>query len=192
MRDGRHGKGTGAAHRPRVGLRLGPPRHEDWGLQACTLADLRGKTPSDDVKVYVNTVGTFGFSTAGYWWGRLAAALIRCGHYVLGQNYKIRMMLIADDGKAHIPASSFRRVIPALLALFVSLGMDIKWEKIRGGIHFQWIGYWLALDGFRIGISEKRKDWVLRWVTDVLNGTKTASDFDRAIGRLSFVCSPIV
>ena len=43
-------------------------RPEDWGVQACTPARPRGRTPSDEVKVYVNTVGTFGFSTAGYWW----------------------------------------------------------------------------------------------------------------------------
>lgn len=74
---------------------------------------------------------------------------------LLGYKYKIRMMVFADDGKAHIPASSLRRVIPALLALFASFGMGLKWDRIRGGVQFQWIGFWLALDGCRIGISEK-------------------------------------
>ena len=102
------------------------------------------------------------------------------------------MMLFADDGKAHIPISIFRKVIPALLALFVSFGMDQKWDKIRGGVQFQWIGYWLTPDGHRIGISEKRKNWVIRWITEVLEGKKTVSDFDSAVGRLSFVCSAII
>ena len=39
---------------------------DDWGLQACTLADLRGSTPSEDAEIYLNTAGTFGFSTAGH------------------------------------------------------------------------------------------------------------------------------
>ena len=36
---------------------------DDWGLQACTLADLRGREIGEDTDVYLNTVGTFGFST---------------------------------------------------------------------------------------------------------------------------------
>lgn len=53
---------------------------EDWGLQACTLADLRNRTPGDEVEVFFNTVGTFGYITAGHWWGRLAAMIVRARH----------------------------------------------------------------------------------------------------------------
>ena len=79
-----------------------------WGLQACTLADLRGKTPSDEDDLYLNTVGTFGFSTAEHWWGRLAAALMRAGHYFLGHELSCRLMLFADDGLALPPLAHFR------------------------------------------------------------------------------------
>lgn len=90
---------------------------EDWGLQACTLADLRGIDPEDDVEVYLNTVGTFGFSTAGHWWGRLAAMLIRAGHYFLGHSLACRAMIFADDGKALLPLQHFRRFAkPCLLS----------------------------------------------------------------------------
>ena len=43
---------------------------DDWGLKTCTLTDLRGTELADDVPVFLNTAGTFGFSTAGHWWGR--------------------------------------------------------------------------------------------------------------------------
>ena len=112
----------------------------DWGLQACTLTDLRGETPSDSVPLYLNTVGTFGFSTAGHWWGRLAAMLIRACHYFLGHLYMSRLMIFADDGKATIPIKHFREVIPALFGFLVALGLDVKWAKIRGGFQYQWIG----------------------------------------------------
>ena len=65
---------------------------------------------------------------------------------------------------------------PALLAMFVSFGMDLKWDKICGGTQFQWIGYWLALDGYKIGISEKRKDWVGRCIAEVLEGKRMESE----------------
>ena len=57
---------------------------EDWGLQACTMEDLRAEGPREDTEVLVNTVGTFWVSSAGYWWGRLGAAITLTGHYVLG------------------------------------------------------------------------------------------------------------
>ena len=58
----------------------------------------------------------------------------------------IRMMLFADDGKAPNPVSTFRVAIPALLALLVTLGMDLKWDMIRGAIQYQWVGSWIARD----------------------------------------------
>ncbi len=49
-----------SAHRP---VQVHP---HDWGLQACTLADLRGCVPKADASVLLNTVGAFGFSTSGH------------------------------------------------------------------------------------------------------------------------------
>ena len=43
---------------------------EDWGLQACSenaLGKYGQGVPSDDTDLLLNTVGTFGVSTAGYW-----------------------------------------------------------------------------------------------------------------------------
>ena len=35
-------------------------------------------------KVFLNCVGTFGVTSAGYWWGRAAGAIVRLTQYVLG------------------------------------------------------------------------------------------------------------
>ena len=121
----------------------------DWGLQACTLADLRGKIPEDNEELYLNTVGTFGFSTAGHWWGRLAAALIRAGHYFLHHALSCRIMLFADDGLALLPLAHFRPSLKALFALYLIFGFEIKWKKVRGGTEFQWVGYWLQMDSYK-------------------------------------------
>lgn len=163
----------------------------EWGSKACTPADLRGSTPSDGVAPYLNTVGTFGFSTAGHWWGRLAAMLTRACRYFLGVHYKVRMMIFADDGKTSIPLNLYRRVFLALFCFLVALGMDVKWTKIRGGFQFQWIGYWLNLEAHRVGISQKHGAWVIKWLTDLLSGTPIEADFDSGLGRLSFVCGAI-
>ena len=67
---------------------------DDWGLQACTLVDLKGREPSDSVEVYLNTVGTFGIPSAGYWWGRLASAIVRGIHYAAGHSRKAWILIL--------------------------------------------------------------------------------------------------
>ena len=61
--------------------RLIPVREEDWGFQACRIAD---PTNGDDEEVlWLNKVGTFGISSAAYWWGRVGALLLRLSHRLL-------------------------------------------------------------------------------------------------------------
>ena len=40
-------------------------------------------------KILLNTVGTFGMGSAGYWWGRGGGAFIRLTHYLLGRGHAI-------------------------------------------------------------------------------------------------------
>jgi len=50
-------------------------RFSEWGYQACRVEE--GCT-------WVNCVGTYGVASAGYWWARMAAAvIIRLGYYLL-------------------------------------------------------------------------------------------------------------
>jgi hypothetical protein len=140
----------------------------------------------------VNTVGTFGFSSAGYWWGRLAAMVVRGSHYLLSYLLMTWMLLFADDGKVLMPISKFRKIAPALFSFFGILGFPIKWAKVKGGTQFQWIGYWNDLDHYRLGISERRQSWLVGWITAVLEERDTVADFDSALGRLSFVCGAIL
>ena len=134
---------------------------EDWGLQACTLEGEGKQKLSEDDGLLLNTVGTFGISSAGYWWGRLAAAIIRAVHYAAGYSRNAWILLFADDGKLTMPLAMFRQLLPIVLALFAVLDISAKWEKVKGGFEYQWIGYWSSLTLFTVGISEGRQKWVL-------------------------------
>ena len=165
---------------------------EDWGLQACSEESLGPGVPSDDTEVILNTVGTFGVSTAGYWWARLGAAVTRAGHYVLSYDLASWILLYADDGKATITAENARRVPAILFAVFLAFGFPIKWNKVRGGQEFQWIGYTIDLVGYQLGISKKRQEWVVRWLKEIVEGKATETDFDSGLGRLCFVTGAII
>ena len=171
--------------------RIVPVVEKDWGLQAFTRSTIKDEEPQADTDVYLNTVGTFGFSTAGYWWARLGAMCIRALHYGLGHELAIWLLLFADDGKASIRISKLRPTFKVLTALLAVFGFPVKWGKVKGGTEFQWVGYWIDLKLFKVGVSTARRDWVVRWITSVLGGEKPASDFDSALGRLSFVCGAI-
>ena len=59
--------------------------------------DFSAKELSEDV--YVNKVGTFGVSSAGYWWGRAGGGIMRLGHYCVGVQDALLALLYSDDGK---------------------------------------------------------------------------------------------
>ena len=172
--------------------RIVPVAKEDWGLQACTIDGKGMHQLNDEAEVLLNTVGTFGISSAGYWWGRLAAAIVRAMHYAAGHSRKAWLLLYADDGKLTMPLAMFRQLLPIVLALFEVLDVPVKWEKVKGGFEYQWIGYWSSLTNFTVGISEGRRRWVLEWLDQVLEEKEPSVDFDSGLGRLSFVCGATV
>ena len=61
-----------------------PRVRTEWGLLASQADSSAGAVPADDDVLYVNTVGTVGVSSAGYWWSRLATLLLIVIHVLLG------------------------------------------------------------------------------------------------------------
>ena len=154
-------------------------RRQDWGFQACRLV------PG---KVWLNTVGTYGIASAGYWWQRLAAALVvRMFYYFMAASGSQDALLFADD--LLMTAGRVAEIVDlgALLLIWAALGVPWKWKKFRGGQQVQWIGYWIDMDAFRIGISDGRAAWLCKWMTDTVNkGIVEVADLRAVLGRLSF------
>lgn len=73
--------------------KLVPVCRRDWGLQAFRLPG--NKAPG---KVFLHTRGTFGISSAAYWWQRLAAVVVRTAHRLAGRELGSLHLLFADDG----------------------------------------------------------------------------------------------
>lgn len=73
--------------------KLIPVEEKDWGLQAFRLPGNR--SPG---KVYLHTRGTFGISSAAYWWQSLAAVMVRTAHRLSGRDLGVLHLLFADDG----------------------------------------------------------------------------------------------
>ncbi|CAE7264418.1 Abcg1 [Symbiodinium natans] len=164
--------------------RLMPVRRQDWGYQAFSLDD------SDEV--FLHKRGAFGIASAAYWWQRLAATLIRCFHLLAGLIWAVYHLLYADDGWLVAQGSDFGFRCLFWMFLFDLFEVPLSWRKVRGGVRLQWIGYELSLDAFQVGISERKRQWILNWVDTVLmRGGITGRDLRSALGRLVFVAGAL-
>jgi hypothetical protein len=156
----------------------------DWGLQAF---QLDGPDPKP---VYVHTVGTFGITSAAYWWSKYAAGAVRAAHYLCGEACALHHLLYADDGMA-LGRHFDKSLIMALFIICV-LEVPITRHKVRGGLQVEWIGYQFDLTAFTVGISIKMFEWMEGWVRrHVAQGLVQAREFKAALGRCSFVCGAL-
>ena len=142
--------------------------------------------------VYLNCVGTFGVASAGYWWGRAAGAIVRLTHYILGHEDAIWALIYSDDG--NIMAGDEWRERSLLLHLFVLvvLGVPLAWHKVRGGVEEEWIGYWLDLGKFELGVSAKRAACAIQRLEEkAREGRVQLGELLQGIGRLGFITSAV-
>lgn len=156
-------------------------RKQDWGLQACRT----NLTPPNHL--WINVVGTFGVSSAGYWWGRLAACIGRMIWSLFRTDEKVWQLIFADDVRfqAHGPRM-YSLILLGLLA-WEMVGTPISWKKVRGGLEFEWLGYWLDYTRFEIGLSESRAAWLVAWGTRITTDRLVQmGDMAEGLGRLGF------
>jgi len=180
---------VGKAHR-RVKV-----RREDWGWMACTLEDLskREAHEIDSAEIWYNRVGTFGLSSASYWWSRLGACLIRAMYILLGPSRTLDSLLYADD--LELIAENKREKISVLLGLIylLAIGTPLKWSKFRCGFGLDWVGYYFCHRSHSIGLSETRAQWIILWIGSTLKaGSIIAGDFSAGLGRLNFAAMALI
>ena len=153
--------------------RLVKVREEDWARQSC-----RARRHGD---VYLNTVGTFGISSASYWWFRLMSGLGRLLYYCHGKDETTLLFLCGRSALAH----TMLRILASIL-LLTALGVPFAWHKFSGGGEHSWIGYSLCIARRTVGISLSRAEWVIGWIR------KTRSDGLVRVGDVRSGSRPFV
>lgn len=159
-------------------------RRSEWGLLGC-----RSDDNSD--QLWLNRVGTFGFTCASYWWGRLAAGVARFVLFFFGNHWVVQL-IFADD--IRFQSNGKHKFKHQLLALFlwVITGTPMSWAKCKGGLSCEWIGFWIDYQRFELGISEGRACWLIKWGHRVVkDGLVQMRDFAEGLGRLGF-CAGIL
>ena len=131
-------------------------KDEDWGDQARRL---------EPGRVWLNTMGTCALASAGHSWARLAGGVVVRLFCHLQRSGDQEILLFADDAAMFAARA---KEIGTMIFLWVALGVPWKWSKFRGGQEVDWIGCWLSVADFRLGISERRARWIREWVSKTL------------------------
>eukprot|EP00438_Fugacium_kawagutii_P013025 Skav214740 [mRNA] locus=scaffold3176:133140:134285:- [translate_table: standard] len=109
-----------------------------------------------------------------------------------GQELGVLHLLFADDGWLTATGGFFWRKLLFWLFCLDVLEIPLSWKKVRGGTEVQWIGYTINVASFRIGISERKVQWMLEWLEKhMASGGITGRDLKSALGRFSFVAGAL-
>ena len=139
-----------------------------------------------------DTVGTFGITSAGYWGGRLFGAVARLIHYLLGERLAVWLLTYADDLWFTACGPRAFEALAGALLLLAALGVPLTWKKAKGGSQVDWVGYWVDVGRFQIGISAGRQAWLLRWLADKLEQCPVlVKEMQEGLGRLGFAAGPL-
>ncbi len=155
-------------------------RRDEQGFLGCVVEE-------GDQWVYVNRVGTFGITSTPYWWARISGALLRLTYYVVEPQVILDLLLYADDLEGIAVGRSGRIALVVAFVVLSALGAPFKWSKQRGGQITEWIGLTTDYGKYSLGLSERRSEWLCRWIDGVLDaGLVNGREFASGLGRLSF------
>ena len=174
------GADISAAHR------LVKVRKSDWHLLCC-------KARSESATTWVNCVGTFGISSAAYWWTRLFGCVGRFITRLMLQTWLIQLVYV-DDLQLVATGPEKYLHLWMVVAAYEALGTPFSYRKFSGGLQTEFVGYWLDFKGCRLGISAKRGRWLLEFIEEMSKSNRTVSmrRFGEFLGRLGFVARVLV
>ena len=172
-----------------------PVDERDWGLRAGSESP-RPRAPAllAASPIPVNKVGTFGVASASWQWARAASLFQRLVYYFLEPPYLFRftddLMLIGRN--VHERSFSFTRIALEFLVACSLVKTPFRWDKTRGGVQADFVGYFFDWENLVGGLSAKRADWLVNWArATAAAGIAVGRDGRAALGQFSFSTTPL-
>lgn len=139
----------------------------------------------------VNQVGSQGIDFSAYWWARLLGLISRLVLYLMSdEEFWVPSYANDQDFMASGPNAITNIVL--ILVFMSALRAQFSWSKSAGGITYEWIGYAQDFGRFKVGVSQSRADWLVKWIdtkltTDRINDKGTSE----VLGRFNFTVSAV-
>lgn len=165
--------------------RLVKIRRKDWAYMSC-------RADSGSATVWVNRVGTFGISSAPYWWAKLFSLVGRFVGHVMMSHWFLHLVYVDDLHGVFVGPGKYSMLWIWVLA-FELVGTPFGYLKFRGGYASEFVGFQLRYDLGQVGISCRRGTWLVDWIAKAASNKYVVSvrDFTEFLGRLGFV-SPLL
>ncbi|CAE7884862.1 mettl24, partial [Symbiodinium necroappetens] len=103
-------------------------------------------------------------------------------------------LVYVDDVHANFAGRDKFHHLLMWLACFEMFGTPFAYKKFRGGLTSAFVGYELSYPDQRVGISESRGQWLLKWIEEARASRFVVSvrRFAEFLGRLGFVSRLLV
>ena len=156
-------------------------RRADWPKLAC-------RSTSGSRTIWLNRVGTFGVSSAAFWWARLFSLV---GRWVLRTMLTLwnLQLLYVDD--LHLLTAGPDKFVTLwmILAAYEVVGTPFAYHKFKGGLEVDYIGYHVSYSSWSAGVSDARARWVISWVNNAEEAkwVVVGRTVIELTGRLTFV-----
>ena len=161
-----------------------PIHPDDWHMLGCRVR------PGG--AIYVNTVGTFGVASASYYWSRVAGAIGRIAQYCAGTRAITWHLLVADDYHLEASGSEYRAALMVFFVICDTVGIPLSWHKTSGGDVTNWVGFELLHSSYKLGVSQRRADWFVRWTRSTAEQkTVHMAAFEEGLGRVMYVAGAL-
>jgi hypothetical protein len=153
-------------------------RKRDWKYQAASIKN----------QIWLNLVGTYGIASAQYYWGRLAALIVRLT-YELSADF-LWVMVYVDDFMLVLPEDTEEDLIVVFLLFLLMIGCPISWKKNRRGVENTWLGFAVNSHSGLAWLPDIKKDSVTEILTALEAGeTFKAKKILEALGLLQWAAT---
>ena len=154
-------------------------RRADWPKLGC-------RSTSSSRTIWLNLVGTFGVSSAAFWWARLFGLV---GRWVLRSMLTLwnLQLLYVDDLHLLTAGPDKFLTLWMILAAYEVVGTPFAYHKFKGGVEV--IGYHESYSSWSAGVSDSRARWVISWVNNAEEAkwVVVGRTVIELTGRLTFV-----
>eukprot|EP00435_Cladocopium_sp_Y103_P055878 s2941_g18.t1 len=166
--------------------RLVKLRSSDWGFVAC-------RSDSDSQTIWLNKCGTFGISSAPYWWAKLFALVGRFVGHLMTTVWFLHMVYVDDLHSVFTGERKFHNMWVWVLA-FELIGTPFGYHKFKGGFAVEFVGFQMRYDTKEVGVTLRRGDWLRDWIVSAASKryVVVTRDFAEFLGRLGFVSQLLV
>ena len=118
----------------------------------------------------------------------MARATGRIDQYIPGHSAQTWHLLVADDNMLDAWGPAYREAIISFFTWCSLVGAPLSWPKTAGRDTVSWVGFEIFQRSYKLGISERRSQWFIRWTWEVADSDHVQmTNFEEGLGRVLYV-----